>query len=69
VRKLSGKPMSYEGLHELIARLYRASERSPAGDGKQGSTGERGAEGPVSRKQMEAVQKLVLDLSREELAL
>jgi predicted dehydrogenase len=50
-RKLSGRPVSYAGLHELVARLYRAVEKN--------------GEPPVSRRQIEEVRRLVADLSAE----
>ncbi len=51
-RKLSGRPMSYEGLFELVARFYSAA----AGEGST----------PVPQRQIEEVNRLVADLTKEE---
>ena len=55
VRKLSGGPGAYEGLWELLRRTYDAL----------GS----GAEPPVSMRQIDDVNRLVADLTREELVI
>jgi hypothetical protein len=53
-RKFSGAPGPYEGLWELIARTYRALEQ--------------GAELPVSKQQVLAVNRLVAALKPAEAA-
>jgi predicted dehydrogenase len=52
-RKLSGGPAAYEGLWELLGRTYDA-----LGAGKQP---------PITMQQVEAVNRLVDDLTKEEL--
>lgn len=51
-RRLSGRVLAYEGMWELVARLYTALRTQ--------------SEPPVSMAQMEAVNRLVADLTREE---
>lgn len=51
-RKLSGGPGIYQGLYELVRRLYRAVAQ--------------GGEPPVSVEQIDAANRLVYDLTRQE---
>ncbi len=53
-RKLSGSPMSYEGLYALIERFYAACAR--------------GEEAPISPRDIEDVHRLILDLVAGEAA-
>ena len=52
-RRLAGRPLSNEGMWELLRRTYAALQT--------------GAEPPVSMSQLDAVSRLVADLTKEEL--
>ena len=51
-RRLSGRPLAYEGMWEVLRRTYEALEAR--------------AEPPISLAQVEAVSRLVGDFTREE---
>jgi predicted dehydrogenase len=53
--KLGGGPLTYDGLYELVARMYRALEN--------------GGPPPVPIEQIDDVARLVADFTREEVAL
>jgi hypothetical protein len=53
--KLSGGPLTYDGLYELVARVYHAIEQ--------------GAPSPVPLKQIDDTARLVADFTKEELML
>ena len=53
--KLGGGPLSYDGLYELVARVYRSLES--------------GSPSPVPMTQIDDVARLVADFTREENAL
>lgn len=52
VEKLAGGPLTYDGLYELVARLYRAAEG--------------GGPPPVPMEQIDDVSRLVADFTEEE---